>query len=372
MIDPRQFIELLQHNRIDRFFGVPDSLLAEFCCELDAEKNRHVLTANEGNAVAMAIGHHLATGRHACVYMQNSGLGNAVNPITSLAAGEIYRIGMLLLIGWRGEPGRKDEPQHVVQGRVTQQMLETLNIRYQTLQHDSDPQKILAELLAHIKNGPVALLVRAGTFAPSELKAKKLEESHLLKREKFIELMLDELEPKDLIVATTGKTSRELFELRARRNEQQRDFLTVGGMGHCASIALGLAMSRPQQRIFCLDGDGAMLMHLGALTTIGAAVKPENYVYILLNNGSHESVGGQPTIARSINLRQLAGAVGFANFFSITNSDQVSPVFAAMRQLAGPIFVEVLLQPGSRKDLGRPNSTPEENKMKMMRFINEC
>jgi len=356
------------------FAGVPDSLLAELCeaLEHDCIPEKHIITANEGNAVGLAIGHHLGTGEYAAVYMQNSGLGNAINPLVSLAAPEIYAVGMLLIVGWRGEPGIKDEPQHLLQGKVTEDMLKTVGIPYAILDAESSLNDLLDELFSNgrLTRGPVALLVRKGTFAKAQLPAKKVNCQSKLLREEFIDLMLQHVQTDDLLVATTGKTSRELFELRQARGEPPRDFLVVGGMGHASSIALGLALARPERKVYCLDGDGAMLMHLGALPVIGGLCRPANLIYVVLNNGVHESVGGQPTSARYIDLRKLASACCFNNYLHISDRETCSQAFDELAGRAGSIFIEALIRPGSRKDLGRPTRTPVQNKLDLMGYLN--
>jgi len=375
LINPAEFIESLQKFGIDFFVGVPDSLLKELCQTLQHGPHRHMITANEGNAVAMAIGHHLATGRHAAVYMQNSGLGNAINPLVSLAAPEIYRVGMLLIIGWRGEPGVKDEPQHLLQGQITPELLKTMRIPFSIIDSNSNSAEIIDELLGNrrLANGPAALLVRKGTFAAApadrSVAAQGDADDHEIIRENFLEQLLNIVPGSSLLVATTGFTSRELFELRGRRSEAQRDFLTVGGMGHASSIALSIAIDRHDRKVICLDGDGAMLMQLGALPVIGCGSRPENYLYLLLNNGMHESVGGQPTIAGQIDISRMAEAFGFRRFFSVSRRQDVGPMLKDACNTTGPVFFEVILKPGTRKDLGRPTQTPEENKYDFMRFI---
>ncbi len=377
MINPESFIAALREYGIDLFAGVPDSLLKEFCRTLQHGPYRHIITANEGNAVAMAIGHHLATGRYAAVYMQNSGLGNAINPLVSLAAPEIYGTGMLLIIGWRGEPGVKDEPQHLLQGQITTDLLKTLRIPYEIIDSTTSVTEKLSALLAdnRLARGPVALLVRKDTFAsaPSADKTERQapEADRGMLREAFIELLLAQLPDSALLVATTGFTSREVFEMRVKRSEPQRDFLTVGGMGHASSIALAIALDRPDRRVFCLDGDGAMLMHLGAMPVIGCGGRPANYVHIMLNNGVHESVGGQPTVAGSIDTRMLAEACRFEKFFQTACPESAVKAICEANSSAGPVFIEAIIRPGTRKDLGRPTSSPADNKRDFMRFIDE-
>ncbi|MFT3806895.1 phosphonopyruvate decarboxylase [Arenimonas sp.] len=368
MIAPQQLFEALVSRGIGFFTGVPDSLLKSFCAYVDDHGGSvgHVIAANEGNAVAMALGFHLATGRYAAVYMQNSGLGNAVNPLTSLADPEVYRVPMLLIIGWRGEPGVHDEPQHVKQGRISREQLDLLEVPYWILHADSDVTPTLDAALSKMveSNAPVALLVRKDAFANYK-GGRKAEKRSSLGREQALRQLLD-LAGDDLVVSTTGKTSREVFELRARANGAQRDFLTVGGMGHTSSIALGVALGNPERRVVCLDGDGSALMHLGAMAIIGD-LKPKNLVHVLLNNAAHESVGGQPTVAGRMDFEAIARACGYSSYLRAADEAGVADAWTRLRALPGPALLEIDISVGSRDDLGRPTSTPEENKLAFMR-----
>nr|WP_216819594.1 phosphonopyruvate decarboxylase [Paenalcaligenes hominis] len=288
------FVKNLAKQGMDFYVGVPDSLLKSFCAYLQdhvAPKN-HIITANEGNAIGMAVGHYLATFAPAVVYMQNSGLGNTINPLASLADKEVYQIPMLLVIGWRGEPGIKDEPQHIKQGRITPEQLSLLEIPYLIVDEESEEDQVARWAVEQLitTQAPVALLIRSGSFTDYKSQARHALEGLTLLREQALSTLLD-LTAGAAIVATTGKTSRELFELRAKRLEAQRDFLTVGGMGHTASIALGIALAKPNQQVVCIDGDGSLLMHLGAMPIIGS-LSPCNFIHVLLNNAAHDSVGG--------------------------------------------------------------------------------
>lgn len=363
MIEATDFLKRLEEKGVAFYTGVPDSLLSAFCAALPEVGPGHVIAANEGNAVGLAAGHFLASGRQAVVYMQNSGLGNAVNPLTSLADPEVYSLPMLLIIGWRGEPGVKDEPQHVKQGRISPALLEVLEIPYAVLGPESDLQVELDRLWDQMTAGsrPVALLVRAGTFSPAKSAAPTRESTPTLAREAAIETLLELLDPSDLIVSTTGKTSRELFELRKKRGEAPADFLTVGSMGHASSIALGAALARPDRRLVVLDGDGALLMHLGALALSGS-LRPPNLIEVLLNNYCHESVGGQPTCSLGLDFASIAGGCGFRSTARAGSTEEIRRAWAAFAALSGPHFLEISLCPGSRPDLGRPDCSPVENK----------
>lgn len=371
MIEPAAFFNTLKEHKIDMFFGVPDSLLASLCAYIDdtVPTSCHRITANEGNALAMASGYHLASGKVAAVYLQNSGLGNMVNPLTSLTDAEVYKIPALLIIGWRGEPDIKDEPQHVKQGKITPALLTLLDVPYVVVETDSDHSLIVQQAIEQIHrcNTPVALLIRKGAFA-SYLPKRVSQLSYTMKREEALSVLLDNLSGSEAVISTTGKTSRELFELRKIRGEQQRDFLTVGAMGHTSSIALGVAIAQPERSVICIDGDGSMLMHLGAMAIIGA-VAPANLVHLVLNNQTHESVGGQPTVAGDINLQSLALSLNYKAYRRACTLQEVASVVHDAKQLTGPIFIEVMICPGSREDLGRPDSSAEQNKQAFMSHL---
>ena len=370
MISPADFLAQLRQRGIGLITGVPDSLLKNFCALVDDEGGEvgHIIAANEGNAIAIAAGYHMGSGKLAAVYMQNSGLGNTINPLTSIADPEVYRIPLLMIIGWRGEPGVKDEPQHIKQGRITPGQLELLEIPHWILEADSDPIAVLEQAFAALqsRHSPVALLVRADTFSDYKSRRKPLQLSSL-KREDALRKVLALANLEDVIVSTTGKTSREVFELRVERNEAQRDFLTVGGMGHTASIALGVALGNPARRVLCLDGDGSLLMHLGALAIIGD-IKPANFVHVLLNNAAHESVGGQPTVAGKVDFASIVIAVGYTGYFQASSLEELATVWPVINGQAGPLLLEIRVCVGSRDNLGRPTSTPEENKRAFMEF----
>ena len=371
MLSPAEFCSLLQKNGLSFFCGVPDSLLKNLCGYIDShlDPDNHIITANEGNAVALASGHYLGTGNAAVVYMQNSGLGNAVNPLTSLTDPEVYSIPMLLVIGWRGEPGVKDEPQHVKQGAITEAQLKILGIRYLILDSENQSLSGVEALLGTMKreSRPVAILVRKGTF--SHLCAEKTSpKPSLLKREAVLEQLLSSFDEQDLIVSTTGKTSREVYEIRQRMGQTCADFLTVGAMGHASSIALGIALSNPRKRVITLDGDGALLMHMGSLPVLANA-RPGNFVHVVLNNGCHESVGGQPTVANNIDITKIALASGYSQSLTVEDAVELHQFLDNISSMQGPMLVEVKIAPGSRADLGRPQNTPVQNKAAFMQKV---
>jgi len=374
MINCRAFFELLREYGIDFFAGVPDSLLespiAYLTDHVPAKNN--IITCNEGNAIACAAGYYLSTGKPGAVYMQNSGLGNCINPLTSLADKEVYSIPMLLIIGWRGEPGTEDEPQHSKQGRVTRGMLENLEIPYSILPGSiEEAGQILGTAVQHMTKdqSPYALLVRKGTFEPYALQ-NKTRTDYPLKREEAIKLVVSHLKETDVIVSTTGKTSRELFELREELQQgHSRDFLTVGSMGHASAIALGIALQQPDRNVYCFDGDGALIMHMGSLTSIGK-LHPPNFRHIIFNNFTHESVGGQPTAADVLDIPAIAKASGYEICFTATTEAEMRERLGDMQNAAGPSLLEIRVSIGSRRDLGRPEKTPKENKEAFMSVLN--
>ena len=376
MIRPEFFIEKLKKNGIDCFAGVPDSLLKNICAYItDHSDARHnIITANEGAALGLAAGHYLATGKPACVYMQNSGEGNIINPLASLTDKEVYNIPVLLLIGWRGRPGVHDEPQHVKQGKITTGLLDVMGINYDILSKDEDEAGRQIEKAARAlhNNDVYALVIEKETF--QEYKLQNVEVNDLtLSREEAIQTAASALGPKDIIVSTTGMISRELFEARTAWGQgHERDFLTVGSMGHASQIALGIAMEKPDRNVWCFDGDGATIMHMGSLAIV-ASKKPANYIHVVFNNGAHDSVGGQPTVGLKIDLPAVAKAVGYAAAFSVSTKEELKSQLSMLNsQLkTGPVFLEIKVKKGNRKDLGRPTTTPIENKQALMQFLKD-
>lgn len=372
MMDPKEFVDALAEQGIEFYAGVPDSLLAGFCAYVEdhAKAQQHVITANEGNAVAMASGYYMATGKSAVVYLQNSGLGNTINPLTSLADKEVYGIPMLLVVGWRGALGVEDEPQHIKQGRITSEQMELLDIPYEVVSSESDPRELANWSRKQLDEtgAPVGLLVKKGAFAAYKSQRKSKTNATLL-REDVLDLVLT-LAADASIVATTGKTSREVFERRVAREELQRDFLTVGGMGHTASIALGVSIGQPGKPVVCIDGDGSALMHLGALPIIGS-LKPANLTHVLLNNAAHESVGGQPTVADQTDFGAIALASGYTAYAAASNPDEIETAWRDLADEPGPVMLEVRITTGSRSDLGRPTSKPYENKEAFMDWLSQ-
>ena len=375
MVRPSFFIDTLQKHDIDFYAGVPDSLLKNICAYIsDHLDSRHnIIAANEGGAVGIAAGYHLATSKIPVVYMQNSGEGNIINPLASLTDKEVYNIPVLLLIGWRGKPGVHDEPQHVKQGKVTLPLLDTMGIHYQVLsQEESVAETQIADAVAFMKqtNEVYALVVEKNTF-DTYAHQNKVENALTLSREEAIQTVAAAIGPKDCIVSTTGMISRELFEYRtAMGQSHERDFLTVGSMGHASQIALGIALEKPDRHVWCFDGDGAVIMHMGSMA-ITASKGPDNFVHVLFNNGAHDSVGGQPTVGLDIDVPAIAKAVGYKHAFSVDSAEGLQEILRSPEILEGPTLIQVCVRKGNRKDLGRPTTTPIENKNALMHFLSE-
>lgn len=374
MIRPEFFIEKLRENGVDCFAGVPDSLLKNICAYItdhcDAQHN--IIAANEGAAVGIAAGHYLATGKPACVYMQNSGEGNIINPLASLTDQEVYNIPVLLLIGWRGRPGVHDEPQHVKQGKVTTGLLNVMGVNYEVLSKEEDKaEKQIAKAIKALHNKDVfALVIEKDTF--EDYKLQNVEKNDLtMSREEAIQTVAAALGEKDCIVSTTGMISRELFEYRVAMGQgHERDFLTVGSMGHASQIALGIAMAQPDRKVWCFDGDGAAIMHMGSMAIV-ASKQPKNYVHIVFNNGAHDSVGGQPTVGLHIDLPAVAKAVGYKNTCSVDSKEALAEALKAVVAMEGPSLLEIKVKKGNRKDLGRPTTTPIQNKEALIEFLSK-
>jgi len=373
LLTSAQFLQLLHEAGVESFAGVPDSLLKDFCAYLSdvvGDRN-HIITANEGAAVALIAGRFIATGRPGLVYLQNSGLGNAVNPLMSLAAPEVYGIPMFLLVGWRGEPGLPDEPQHVRQGAVTLPIIRGMGLPFGILPASFTRARrfvLRASRVARDTSGPFVMVVRAGTFERYAGKEPKAI-GGAPTREAVIAELLEACPKNAVVVSTTGMISREVFELRERNGESHgRDFLTVGSMGHANQIALGIALDCPDRRVLAIDGDGSFLMHLGS-SAITASRKPRNYSHVVLNNGVHDSVGGQPTVALDIDMRALALALGYASAATTADIGEARKRAQDHLRAPGPNFLEVRVAPGHRMDLGRPTTRPLDNRDALMRAL---
>ena len=373
MIRPEYFYDLLQKRGSDFFTGVPDSLLKNFCAYVTdtVPEDKHIIAANEGCALALASGYHLATGKTPVVYMQNSGLGNAVNPLLSLADSDVYSVPLVLLIGWRGMPAVHDEPQHIKQGKVTLALLDAMRIPYVvTAESEDELNKQIDYCYACTEkaSAPFAFVVKKDTFAPYALKNKTSSDAEMTREDAIERIVLHS--PKDAVfVSTTGMASRELFELRVKHGMSgANDFLTVGSMGHASQIALSIAMQKKDRLVICLDGDGAAIMQMGGLATIGVR-KPDNMIHVVLNNGAHDSVGGQPTVGFKIDLPGIAKACGYAHTYSVGDAASLEAALANALSEKKTAFIEVKIRKGARADLGRPTTSPRENKKAFMEVL---
>jgi phosphonopyruvate decarboxylase len=375
MIRCQDFAHWLAALGLDFYAGVPDSLLKPLCFYLaDHGGDNHVVAANEGGAVALACGYHLATGKLPLVYLQNSGQGNTVNSLLSLADPEVYSIPLLMLIGWRGEPGTKDEPQHVKQGKVTLALLEAMDVPYRVLETGPDAaRRSLTELvtIATAEQRPVALMIRKDTFEPYKATGGQAAPEFEMTREHAIGAVIEALDENDAVISTTGKISRELYEHRDRTGlGHQRDFLTVGSMGHASQIAMGIALAQPDRQVICLDGDGAMLMHMGAAAIVGAA-KLANFKHVILNNGVHDSVGGMATAGLRVSFTEIVKGCGYTEGWRVERRDDMSKKLAQLRSVRGPAMLEIMVRQGARSDLGRPQTSPIENKTAFKKFLSQ-
>ena len=366
--------ELVEIIGSDFYTGVPDSQLKALCNYLMAEygidPKHHVIAANEGNCTALAAGYHLATGKVPVVYMQNSGEGNIINPVASLLNDKVYAIPVVFIIGWRGEPGIHDEPQHIYQGEVTVKLLEDMDIKSFIIGKDTtyeEAEAAMKEFKGILETGKdVAFVIRKGALTDAP-KVEYKNENKMI-REEIIQHIV-KASGEDPIVSTTGKASRELFETRAANGQSHKyDFLTVGSMGHSSSIALGVAINKPEQRIWCVDGDGAVLMHMGSMAVLGAN-KPKNLVHVVINNGAHETVGGMPTVAGNIDLVAIAKACGYPNAVCVDSFEDLDRELEAAKERNELSLIEVKCSIGAREDLGRPTTTALENKQNFMDYL---
>ncbi len=358
----------------DFYTGVPDSQLKALCNYLmncyGIDPKHHIIAANEGNCAALAAGYHLATGKVPVVYMQNSGEGNIINPVASLLNDKVYAIPVVFIIGWRGEPGIHDEPQHIYQGEVTTRLLDDMNIANFVIGQDTTDIEVEAkmtefrEILASGKD--VAFVIRKGALTDAP-KVEYKNDNHMV-RETIIQHIV-KASGEDPIVSTTGKASRELFETRVANGQSHKyDFLTVGSMGHSSSIALGVAINKPEQRIWCIDGDGAVLMHMGSMAVLGAN-KPKNLIHIIINNSAHETVGGMPTVAGFIDFVAIAKACGYPNAVCVDNYDDLDRELENAKARNDLSLIEIKCSIGAREDLGRPTTTALENKQNFMEHL---
>ena len=375
-MNPKLLFEILEKKGIDFFTGVPDSTLKDFCFYLEdiVSSSNHIIAANEGNAIGIASGYFLATGKIPLVYMQNSGFGNAINPLTSLADKSVFSIPLLIMLGWRGEPGKKDAIQHKKDGEIQLNILESLGIPYTILSNKLDIlEKEINQIVTSIttKNIPHVILVKRNFFQSYSKKSKSVTPDIELSREKAILEIVKLLDKEDILISTTGKASRELFEIRKSLNHNtEKDLRVVGSMGHASSIALGVSLRLPSRQVFCLDGDGSLIMHMGILSIIGK-YSSDNFKHILLNNFSHDSVGGQESSSDIINYSSLSKSMSYKNFFQIRGKETFTETFEVFKESEGPSFLEILVSQGSRINLSRPDISPLKNRKEFMHFLSD-
>jgi phosphonopyruvate decarboxylase len=363
-------------DKYDFFTGVPDSQLKALCDWLlkryGAFSDKHIIAANEGNAVGIAAGYYLATGKIPVVYLQNSGIGNIINPVASLLNDKVYGIPVLFVVGWRGEPGVSDEPQHIYQGEVTVKLLEDIGIHTYIIDKKITEAEFYAKTAEFeslfSKGKSAAFIVRKSALTCSDTTVFINNWNGIMLREDIIRHIVDAADD-DIIVSTTGKASRELFEIREQNGQgHEHDFLTVGSMGHSSSIALGIALQNPRKRVWIIDGDGAMLMHMGAMAAIGM-MAPKNLVHVVINNAAHESVGAMPTAATGIDLNKIALGLGYQVVESVLDFSGLDTAITLIKKHRELSFLEVKTAVGARENLGRPTTSPCENKEQFMRFV---
>lgn len=369
----QQLLKQIEKMGIEVITGVPDSTLKQFCDGLQTYEGelKHYVPANEGAAVGIAVGTYLATGRPACVYLQNSGIGNTVNPLASLANKDVYGIPMLFIVGWRGEPGVKDEPQHVFQGKITCELYDTMAVQHSVIDSQTTWEEMLDILdkaeRCFRNNEQYAIIVKKGTFEAADKFVWK--NGNTLNREETLGQLLKMIPREACIVSTTGKISRELYEQSNKLyGNHDSIFMTVGGMGHASMIAFGIAQSDESRRVVCIDGDGAALMHMGAFPFL-ASNAPKNFVHIVINNQAHESVGAMPTGCRDVNFTEIANAAGYKKALRVTTEDELSGLADMIDNVCGPVLIEILVTLDSRPDLCRPAESAAENRDAFMSYL---
>lgn len=366
--------ELVDVINSDFYVGVPDSQLKPLCDYLmniyGIDKKHHIIAANEGNCVALAAGYYLATGKNPVVYMQNSGEGNIINPVASLLNDKVYAIPMIFIIGWRGEPGVHDEPQHIFQGEITLKLLDDMDIESFIISKDTTKEDLISAMIK-LKNSldkgkNIAFVVRKGALS-YDGNVKYINENDM-SREEIIKHIV-KFTGENPVISTTGKASRELFEIRESNNQSHKcDFLTVGSMGHASSIALGVALNKTNSKIWCIDGDGAVLMHMGSMAVLGANA-PKNMVHIIINNEAHETVGGMPTVSNNVDFVNIAKACGYPNAVCVDNFEDLDNELSIAKEKNELSLIEIKCSIGARSDLGRPTTTALENKKCFMDYL---
>jgi len=355
MVFVENLLQTLKKNKISFFSGVPDSVLKHLSTILSKYNSKnHKLAVNEGSAVAMGIGHYLATKQVPCIYMQNSGLGNAINPLISIAHPKVYSIPMVLLIGWRGAPGEADEPQHMVKGKITKKLLQLLNIKFCVLDKESDLKKFDILIKNSKKNNSIiACLIKNKTLTTKVNNKKKIFKKTNINRDIFILNLLKSIDRKTRIISTTGYTSRAVMKARLdNKLNRGKDFFMVGGMGHSLSVTLGMSLQSKKQ-VICLDGDGSILMHMGSLFS-GGFNKNINLKHILFNNNAHESVGGQSTNAKKINFNLLSKSLGYKSYYKLSKKQNIRKIIKKFLNDKSYSFLEVITDASTDNNLPRP------------------
>lgn len=369
MINASKLIVELKKIGVDFFSGVPDSLMSDFSKSLhfDYKNENHIIATSEGSALGLGMGHNLATGKVPLIYMQNSGLGNFINPYTSLLHSSVYNIPFVLLLGWRGEIGVSDEPQHAFQGKITLDLLELLEINFIVIDSDTTIEEIINKTKKYITDGKVfAIVVRKGTFEKDGRSFDTLD--YLPKRKEALKKIVSIFTKETLFISTTGKLSRELYEIRKNSKEECNDLYVVGGMGHASAISAGMLNKVKEKTIVCLDGDGSVLMHMGNLATL-TNIKTKNFFHIIFNNSAHESVGGQPTIYNMLNTKKLYSGLGYKKVIEVENLEDIDQL--SVLNTESPVLIQINIQNSSDKNLMRPDKSPQENKLSFVRKINE-
>ena len=375
-IKPEELYKLLYKYGVEFYTGVPDSTIKDFCFFLDSNlpKSKHIIAANEGNSIGIATGYHLSTGKIPLVYMQNSGFGNAINPITSLADKSVFSIPMLIMLGWRGEPETNDAIQHQKDGQIQISLIESLGIPYTILSNNSnnlEDQIDNSVKLAEEQSSPFFLLVRRNSFEKSRHKLAYPKIESDMSREYAISEIIKSIENDAAIISTTGKISRELYESRLKQgDDNHKDFRVIGSMGHASSISLGMSISNEKRKVYCIDGDGSIIMHMGALSVIGK-YGSSNFRHILLNNFSHDSVGGQASSSDVIDFSILSRSLSYKSYYKIAKKSDFNDIFTEFISSPGPSFLEIVVTQGSRSDLSRPNISPIDNKKSFMEFFGD-
>jgi len=374
MLSTQQFGSELKKLGYDFYSGVPCSFLKNLINYAINECD-YIMAANEGDAVAIASGAYLG-GKKSVVLMQNSGLTNATSPLTSLNFS--FKLPVLGFVSLRGEPGLQDEPQHELMGQITEKLLKLMQVKWDYLEIDfALAKKQLRKADRYIAKGETFFfVVKKDTFdevklkdqslktLQNKIKARSSQKSELPTRRETLKVLTDLSEKDTVLLATTGKTGRELFEVADKDNH----LYMVGSMGCISSLGLGLALARPDKKVIAIDGDGAAIMRLGALTTNGY-YQPANLLHLLLDNNTHDSTGGQATVSHNVDFVDQAAAVCYPISMSVNGLDELTKAIIKWKMHGGLTFIHLKIAKGSTKELGRPSIKPHEVKERLMKFI---